>query len=266
MCATASGTLDASAQDYYRRSLDLLGAAGVPYLIGGAYALAHYTGVTRHTKDLDLFLRRADVPAARAAFERAGYRTELTYDHWLAKAFANGHFVDLIFNLGNGASPVDDAWFDHATAGELLGVPVRLVGPEEMIVSKVFVLDRGRYDGADVAHLLRAAGGRLDWPRLLGYFDQHWRVLLSHLVLFGFVYPADRGRVPAWVLRTLLDRLQAELTAGPAEPVCRGTLFSPTQYRIDVEEWGYADARLRPWGDLTPAQVDEWTAGVLAGK
>ena len=77
------------------------------------------------------------------------------------------------------------------TAGDLdadwqraivLDVPVRLIPPEEMIWSKSFVRERERYDGADVAHVLRACADTLDWPRLVRRFDAHWRVLLHHLV------------------------------------------------------------------------------------
>jgi len=267
MSSPASGVLEAPAQEFYRHALDLLRDADVPFLVGGAYAFAQYAGVVRHTKDLDLFLRGADVPAARAAFEAEGYRTELTYEYWLAKAFHDDHFVDLIFNLGNGAGPVEDDWLTHAGDGELLGVPVKLVGPADMVWAKVFVMDRGRYDGADVAHLLRAWGDRLDWPRLLARFGEHWRVLLHHLVMFGYVYPTERDKVPGWVMRDLIARL-ADETAAPAAgpPVCRGTLLSPTQYLTDVEEWGYKDARLPPFGGLTPEQIERWTDGVLAGR
>jgi hypothetical protein len=267
MSAVITEALDAPAQTVYRHALQLLTAADVPYLLGGAYALAHHTGVVRHTKDLDLFLRRNDIARARSALDADGFRTELVYPHWLAKAFAGDHFVDLIFNLGNGIGPVEDDWFEHAETGELLGLPVQLLGPAEMIFSKVFTMDRGRFDGADVAHLIRACGERLDWPRLVGRFDRHWRVLLSHLVMFGFVYPADRQLVPHWVMKNLLDRLRADEAADDAcDPVCRGTLLSPTQYLIDVEQWGYHDARLPPFGPMTPEQVEHWTEGVIEGK
>lgn len=267
MSAIVTGTLGAPAQIIYRRAVQLLTDADVPFLLGGAYAFAHYTGVVRHTKDLDLFLRRADVDRARELLEANDFRTELTYPHWLAKAFAGDHLVDLIFNLGNGAGPVTDAWFDHSEDGELLGLPIRLLGPEDMIFSKVFTMDRERFDGADVAHLIRACGGRLDWRRLLGRFDAGWRVLLSHLVMFGFVYPADRDKVPRWVLRDLIDRLVTdEQDRSAGEQVCRGTLLSPTQYLIDVEQWGYHDARLPPFGTMTPEQVEHWTEGVIEGK
>jgi hypothetical protein len=34
------------------------------YLVGGGYAMAHYTGIARNTKDLDIFIRPATAIAA----------------------------------------------------------------------------------------------------------------------------------------------------------------------------------------------------------
>ena len=62
---------------------------------------------------------------------------------------------------------------------------------EEMIWSKAFLMERERFDGADVPHLMRARQQRSNWPRLLPRFGEHWRVLLAHLVLFPYVYPHD---------------------------------------------------------------------------
>jgi hypothetical protein len=45
-----------------------------------------------------------------------------------------------------------------------------------MIWSKAFVMERERFDGADVAHLLRSMGPRLDWDRILRRFDRYWEV------------------------------------------------------------------------------------------
>src|SRR5688572_12751758 len=50
--------LDEKTRAFYLRSMDVLDHCGVPYCVGGAYALAHYAGIVRHTKDLDFFLRR----------------------------------------------------------------------------------------------------------------------------------------------------------------------------------------------------------------
>jgi hypothetical protein len=258
---------DPTAVECYRGAIRALRRAGVEFLVGGAYAFARYTEIARHTKDLDVFVRPADRDPALAALEAAGYRTEVTYTHWLAKAFKADHFIDLIYNSGNGTAPVDDGWFAHAVPGEVFGEPVRLCPAEESVWSKAFIMERHRYDGADIAHIIRARGNSLDWRRLLDRFGPNWRVLYSHLILFGFVYPAERDRVPGWVLRELNARLRAELEAGPAAGrVCRGTLLAATQYIPDVERWGYADARLAPHGAMTPQQVAAWTEGVRTGR
>jgi hypothetical protein len=172
---------------FYRRALEIMQESGLPFLLGGAYAFGYYTGITRHTKDLDLFVRRDDVRSALGHFAAAGYRTELVFSHWLAKVFHGDDFVDMIYSSGNGLCAVDDAWFVHAVEGEVLGTPVRLMPAEEMIWQKAYIMERERFDGADVAHLIRARGKQLDWGRLLERFGPHWRVLLSHQILFGFV-------------------------------------------------------------------------------
>lgn len=226
------------------RAMATLKEAGIPALVGGAYAMFHYTGLNRHTKDLDLFVLRRDESAARRALLAAGYRTELTDPVWLAKALWGDIFVDIIFSSGNGLAEVDEEWFEHSIEGVALGMPVRIVPPEEMIWSKAFVQERERWDGADVAHLVRTSGRTMDWDRLMRRFDGHWQVLLAHLALFSYSYPADRDHVPAWVWKELLER------AGDQRPslneggkVCRGTLLSRKQYDIDVGLWGYRDGR-----------------------
>jgi hypothetical protein len=248
---------------FYRRAIHILKGAGLPFLAGGAYALQRYTSIVRHTKDLDVFVRPADCQRVLDAFAAEGYRTDLTFPHWLGKVYGGDDFVDVIFSSGNGICTVDDAWFQYAPEGEVLGESVRLCPVEEMIWSKGFVLERERYDGADVAHLLRACGRDLNWRRLLERHGPHWRILLSHLVLFGFVYPAERDAVPSWVLEELMGRLQRETKAGPpAGRVCQGTLISREQYLTDLEEWGYQDARLVPPGTMSPGDVQVWTEAI----
>jgi hypothetical protein len=258
---------DPAALECYRLAIRTLSAAGVEFLVGGAYALARHAGIARHTKDLDVFVRPDDRDAALAALAGAGFATEVTYSHWLAKAKRGEHFIDLIYSSGNGVGVVDDGWFAHAVPGLVAGVPVRLCPAEEVVWHKAFIMERDRFDGADVAHVLRARGGALDWRRLLDRFGPHWRVLYVHLVLFGFVYPAERERIPAWVAEELSARLHAEAgSPAPDERECAGTLLSATQYLPDVGEWGYRDPRLAPEGPLTPQQAGEWLDGILTGR
>jgi hypothetical protein len=262
-CTDRDDVLTPQTLAFYRRALHVFKGSSIPFLAGGAYALQHYTGVVRHTKDFDVFVRPADCRRVLDTFAAEGYCTELTFPHWLGKVHGDDDFIDVIFSSGNGVATVDDGWFEHAVDGEVFGEAVRLCPVEETIWSKGYVLERERYDGADINHLLRACGRGLDWRRLLGRYGRHWRVLLSHLVLFGFVYPSDRDAVPAWVLEELTGRLREETPSPPpGKKVCQGTLISREQYLIDLEEWGYEDARLRPGGPMSPGDVQIWTDAI----
>ncbi|HVS37304.1 MAG TPA: nucleotidyltransferase family protein [Gemmataceae bacterium] len=252
-------SLDALTLRFYRSVLDVLRQNGPPFLVGGAYALAHYTGVVRHTKDLDLFVRSADAGRALKALTAAGWRTEVVFSHWLAKAFGGADFIDVIYNSGNGLCPVDDGWFAHAVEAEVLGGPVRLCPPEEMLWQKAFIQERERFDGADVAHLIRACGQGLDWRRLVDRFGPHWPVLFSHLVLFRYIYPSENDCIPPAVLHQLNERWRAEATAPSTDAPCRGVLLSRMQYLPDLERDGFTDARLKPDGALSAEQIKVWT-------
>jgi hypothetical protein len=267
--ATCPDHLHPATAAFYRSCMRALNTSGVEYLVGGAYAFARYTGIERHTKDFDIFCRMADMETVLAVLDRLGCRTEKTFPHWLAKAYnePTGDFIDVIYSSGSGIAVVDDEWFAHGVRDEVLGVPVALCPAEEMIWSKAFIMERERYDGNDVAHLLRARGPSLDWGRLLRRFGSHWRVLLSHLVLFGFIYPTERGAVPAHVHDELMRRLQAEaMAAPPGDRTCQGTLISRAQYLVDIGPWGYRDARLEPGIKMTPADIAHWTRAIDTDK
>ena len=253
--------------ELYRTALEMLNRSGVPYMVGGTYAFQYYAGISRTTKDFDIFVRPRDVQRILDVLTRAGFKTEVAFSHWLAKAHHGDKFIDVIYSSGNGVAEVDDEWFAHAVDEEVLGAPVKLCPPEEMIWSKALIMERERYDGADVAHLFRHCSGLLNWDRLLRRFGPNWRVLLSHLILFGFIYPGERALIPASVMKDLVAHLAAELDVPTRDSkVCQGTLLSREQYLVDVDEWGYEDARAVPRGNMTEAQIQEWTAAIDKSK
>jgi hypothetical protein len=259
---SGQSTLDEAAQDtnaFYRRTLHVLNDAGVPFLVGGSHAFLEYTGIVRTTKDFDLFLRRVDMDRAMESLRAAGYRTELTFPHWLGKAWQHEDFVDLVFSSGNGLGVVDDGWFDHAVETQVLGMPVKIVPCEELFWQKSFVMERERFDGADLMHILRSRADRLDWSRLLERFGERWALLYTYLVFFSFVYPSDAHTLPAPVLDDLAARHAAARLAPPPERVCQGTLVSRAQYLLDIGQYGYADARLSPRGSMSPEDAIFWT-------
>src|SRR4051812_20811337 len=251
---------------FYRRALQVLADAGIPFLVGGAFAHACYTGIRRSTKDLDLFIRREHYEQVAQLAQEQGWRPDLTFPHWLAKIHDGDDFIDLIFNSGNGVTPVDDRWFRNNARADVLGVPVQIANLEDGLLSKAFIMERERYDGADIAHLLQCNAEGIDWTGLLERFGPNWRVLLAHLTLFGYIYPGERHRLPAWVMEDLLSRLAAEVRRPPAQDphVCAGTLLSREQYLHDVERLGYVDGRLTPASTMTPKDVERWTEAIPA--
>lgn len=223
-------------------AIQLLSDAGIPFLVGGAYAFAHYTGIYRDTKDLDLFLHRKDADRAIELLTRNEWRTESEVHGWLHKAFWADFLVDLIYSSGNGITGIDEAWFEHSVPAQVLGCQCRVPPAEEIFWSKAFVLERERFDGHELTHLLLKVGPTFDWERLLRRFDRYWEVLLSHLLVFRFAYPSDRAIVPDWLMRELLSRADRSVDQGNwPERICRGRILSPRNYRVDVDEWGYED-------------------------
>lgn len=236
--------------------------ANVPFLIGGSYVVEVYAGISRRSKDFDLYVRPHHVDSAIDALARAGYKTEKTFPHWLAKAGCGRDYIDLIFRAGNGLCDVDDSWFERAQDDELLGLHVKLCAPEEMIWMKAYIMERERFDGADIAHILQSCAEKIDWPHLIHRFGPDWRVLLSHLVLFGYIYPGERGKIPAAVMDDLIVRLRNEGPAAGSDRLCRGTLLSRKQYLVDIRERGFRDARLEQRVHMDSEDIAHWTKAI----
>lgn len=242
-------------RQFYVAAMRALDEAGVAYLVGGGYAMAHYTGIARETKDLDLFVRPADRDRTLEVLSGAGYRTEYFYPFWISKALCGEAFIDILYNSGNGLCPVDDAWFAHAEPIDVHGYPTRLSPAEEQLWSKAFVQDRDRYDGCDVAHLILCRGTRFDWDRLLRRFAGHERVLLAHLILFEYIYPTQRSIVPDWVMAHLRAAIEHEASNGTK--LCMGTFIAQRGYGTDLRQWGFIDGRLLPNGPLTQREINQ---------
>ena len=228
----------------YKRALEALNAAGVPYIVAGAYAIYEHTGIYRKTKDLDLFFEPSAVVAAARALRDAGFVTRLEDMHWLAKATHGEYFVDLIYGMGNGIAVIDSGWIEHSRPGILAATPVRIAPAEELIWHRLFISERHRHDMSDVVHLILCLGEALDWERLVARVGPNWPLLLSQVLMFGYVYPGYRSNIPRWVPEQLLEKARAELDK-EEDPVdfTRGPLISRFSFMIDVREWGFGDPR-----------------------
>jgi hypothetical protein len=259
---------DVKERDFYRAAMKALIAADIPFLVGGAYAFAVYSGIARHTKDFDIFVKKQDAVRVLQELEKTcGCVVDQIFPHWLYKAYLGANFIDVIFNSGNGVTEVDDAWFTRSQKATVLGVECSIIPAEEMIWSKGFIMERERFDGADVIHTIRGWGKRMDWQHLVQRFGPHWRVLYAHVSLYGYIYPAEMSVIPDWVVETLTMKLLEEQKAKSASSrVCMGTFLSREQYLRDISEWGYADARTSPLAHvhstMTEKDVAHWTAAI----
>lgn len=227
----------------YQRALRALNRASVPYVVSGLYAIHHYTGIYRKTKDLDLFVEPGNVVTAARVLKAAGFEVKLEQAHWIAKALLDDKQVDLIYGMGNGTSFIDGEWYARSRPGILAAEQVRVAPPEELLWHRLFVSERHRSDMSDAVHLIFCRGPELHWDHLLERVGPDWRLLLAQVQLFDFVYPGHRHKVPRAVRELLLTRARAGMDDEGDPIVCAGTLISRFSFSIDVNEWGMRDLR-----------------------
>jgi hypothetical protein len=227
--------------DFFRRVLNILNGSNIPYAVAGAFALQQHTRIWHPTKDLDLSIAPESVSAALQCLQADGFACEVLDPVWLAKAYRGDFFVDLISGMSNGVVTVNHSWIERAPFGSVVGVPVRVLAPEELLASKLFVTRRERFDGADIAHIIYALGGRLNWQPLSDLLGEHWQILLWALMFFAYVYPSRTDLVPTSLWRELLGRFQNLVEHPDPHAPFRGSLIDPHLFAIDVNEWGFED-------------------------
>jgi Uncharacterised nucleotidyltransferase len=224
-----------------REVLIALERKGIPYAVAGAFALLQHTGICRTIKDLDLFLTAESWSAALTYLQAHGFQCEVCDPVWLAKVHRDNFFVDLITGMSNAAVSVDDSWIRHAQPASVLDVQTRVLAAEELLVSKLFVTRRERFDGADIAHIIYGTAGDLDWNRILHLAGEHWEMLLWALVLFRYVYPAQTHYVPPVLWQDLLGRFLKLVMQPDGQGKFRGSLIDDNMFAIDLNEWGLDD-------------------------
>ena len=221
----------------FRDVLEALERRGVPYAVSGAFALRQHTGICRQTKDLDLFVTAQNCAAALECLRQEGMECDVIDPVWLAKARRGEHFVDLITGMSNGMIVVVDSWMERARPAVVHGVTTRVLAPEELVASKIFVARRERFDGADIAHVIYGTYRNFDWQREMELVGEHWEMLLWSLVLFRYVYPAQSHYVPAEIWCELLRRFELKIQNPNPEARFRGSLVDDNMFAIDVNEW-----------------------------
>jgi hypothetical protein len=177
--------------------------SGVPVLLGGALALATYTGRWRNTKDVDVIVRPADHPRAMAALQVAGFEdcfSREPYDRsWIFRSCKDDVIYDVIWQLPNHRVQIDDAWFSRAPEVRLRQELHCAVPPEELVRVKLYVMQRERCDWVDVINVLAGAGERIDWAWLVQRMGRDLSLLHAVLAVFNWMCPGRAHHLPAWL-------------------------------------------------------------------
>jgi hypothetical protein len=195
----------------YRAVIRLAKARDIRLAISGGFATSFYTAFWRNTKDMDVCVLPSDRDAMIEVTREAGLHDlydEKPYDRgWIYRATRDGLIVDTIWQLANYQGEVDEAWLTNGPEVTLHGEAVRLVPPEEMIWSKIHIIQRERCDFPDIVNMLYTAGPQLDWTRLIGRLAGEERLLGSVLLFFAWVAPGRARRFPEWIWDRLgIDR------------------------------------------------------------
>ena len=78
------------------------------------------------------------------------YFDEAPYDReWIYRGICDGMIVDIIWSMANKRTDVDLEWITNGEEIDCDGQPVRIIALEEMIWSKLYVLQRDRCDWPD---------------------------------------------------------------------------------------------------------------------
>jgi hypothetical protein len=194
-------------------------ARGLDFALGGAFALATYTGHWRNTKDLDLFIlpaMRDDWIDTLTHLGLSDYYDQLEYDRsWIYRAHHDDVIVDVIWSMANHRASVDDAWLSRGPRLEVRGELVCILPVEEVIWNKLYIMHNDRCDWPDVLNFLYAAGPSLDWSYLIARVGEDVLILHGLLSVFAWLCPGRARALPDWIW----DRLQMPLppTAGSPE-------------------------------------------------
>jgi hypothetical protein len=202
-------------RELYRSVLAAILARNLPFAIGGGLAFSVYARRWRYTKDMDLYVRPADSDVLTKLLQAEGFPDlfeKSKYDRgWSYRGHQGDVIVDLLWGMANYRSWVDDGWLQGPQV-PFEDVTARLLAPEELVWSKLYVVQRSRCDWPDLLNIIYGVGPQMDWQRLLNRLGDDAPVLGSLLNLFGWLCPARARELPEWLWDSLRLRLPV---AGP---------------------------------------------------
>jgi hypothetical protein len=218
----------------YRSVIAAASANNIPFAIGGALAALTYIGGWRNTKDLDIYAQGRDRDRLIQILSQLGlqdYYEVQSYDRrWIYRAHRGDIIVDVIWAMANQRSQVDQRWLEGPEI-EVDGERFRLLAPEEVIWSKLYVLQHDRSDWPDCLNVLYGVGDQLDWSKLISNVGSDLPLLSALVAVFSWIAPKRAHEFPPAVWDQL--RLRA-----PAEQIDHATTARRASL-LDTRTWFY---------------------------
>ncbi|MGE0127379.1 MAG: nucleotidyltransferase [Blastocatellales bacterium] len=228
--------------EIYREVISETRKRNLPFAIGGGFAINAYTGLQRNTKDLDIYVMPSDCEAMKEILTDVGmsdYSERLPYDpKWIYRGYYNGVIVDVIWAMANQVTSVDERWLTRGPIIEIENHRLRLLPPEELLWTKLYVIQRDRCDWPDVLNLIYSRGETMDWEHLLNRLGEDAALLAGVLTFFVWLCPGRARTLPDWLWERL-NLIKPSLSASAEE--------------INDRHVGLIDSR--PW--FTPAPTPE---------
>jgi hypothetical protein len=234
-----SDVVSESQQPIYLAVIQAIKARGIPFAIGGSLALAAYAGRKRKLKDLDLYVLPEDrgrMIEILSALTLRDYFAELPYDRrWIYRATNGETIVDVIWSMANQRTEVDRDWLTRGDRVNWAGEELRLIPLEEMIWSKLYVLQRDRCDWPDILNLIDVTGDRIDWKRLLARVGDDAPLVQGVLSVYRWLNGGAQAPLPG------VDGISKDLSRDSRDAVLtrrRADLLDSRPWLLSVQEEG----------------------------
>src|SRR3954452_23119552 len=169
--------------------------AGIDFLLGGSLASWARGGPeTRHV--LDLMIRLDARESATAALEAVGMRIEDPPEESLVKAWDGDILVDLIFHPKG--IEVDDAVIARGEVMAVLGMEIRVMAIEDVLVTKLMALTEHSLRYESLLPIARAVREQVDWEDVRARtaaspFARAFFVMLEGLGIVSGAQPTTGG-------------------------------------------------------------------------
>jgi hypothetical protein len=209
----------------YRCLLDRASAEGVQFALGGGLAVGLYTGNPRNTKDLDIYIMPADRERVIRMMTDCGltdYFHKKPYDRaWIYRGNQGETIVDAIWAMANKRTDVDDIWLTHGAVIKMFDQQIRVIPAEELIWSKLYVMQRERCDWPDIINLICAGGAHLNWGHLMSRVAEDLPLLRGVLSVVSWVSPERALAIPRRIWESIglpIPRIERDPEGRPRRP------------------------------------------------